>query len=172
MAANSSISRADEILLFSKIISGVNHNVTASILLGGQSTTAPQIVAVFTSAIQSNTDLDVAKQAYQQKLAAQQAAFTTAHTLEMNLKSYVYGAYGKENPVVAEFGFPIVKAAFKSALVKAGAAIKSTATRVARHTMGKKEKASIHGGVTPVVTVTEQAPGTAATNSTTPPAAK
>lgn len=172
MASSSNHSRADEILLFNKIMSGVNHNIIASILLGGQSTTAPQIVAVFTAAIQANTDLDAAKQAYQQKLAGQQAAFVTAHALEGNLKSYVYGAYGKQNPIVAEFGFPIGKATVKSALVKAGAAIKSAATRVARHTMGKNEKASIHGGANPVVTVTEQAPGTAATNGTTPSATK
>ena len=138
-----------EIVRFGRIIQGVNAHITVPIMLGGQSTTATQIVSVFTAAIQATTALDTAKAAYQQKLAAQQAAFTAAHATAAMLKSYVLGAYGKTNPIVTDFGWSIAKAAVISVKVKAGAAVKSAATRVARHTMGSKQKAAIVGTVAP-----------------------
>jgi hypothetical protein len=139
--------RAAELQLFAKIISGVNQHVTTSILLGGQSRTGTSIVADFNAAIQANTDLDAAKAVYQQKLAAQKAAFTTARATASALKSYADGAYGKTNTILNDFGFEVAKAVVKSVKVKAEAAVKSAATRVARHTMGAKQKASIHGTV-------------------------
>ncbi len=147
MPSKSNNTRAEDILAFNKVIVGVNHNVTGTILLGGQSTTPPQIVAVFTAAIQASTDLDAAKATYQQKLAAQKAAFATAHATTSSLKSYVVGAYGKENPIVTEFGWAVAKPPVKSVSVKAGAAEKSAATRLARHTLGPKQKSTIHGSV-------------------------
>ena len=172
MQGNTRNSRADEILLFTKIATGVNHNVTSPILLGGQSTTPAQLVAVFTDAVQASTDLDAARLVYQQKLKAQQAAFATAYTTELTLKSYVYGVYGKDNPVVTQFGFTVAKAGVKSVQVKAEASLKSAATRVARHTMGPKQKAGIHGTVPPVVPATEPVTVGAVVVGTTPSAAK
>jgi len=150
MTTKTSTTRAAEISLFAKIVSGVNLHVTAAILLGGQSMSASQIVAIFQAAIQASSELEAAKTAYQQKLAAQQAAFTAAHTTEASLKSYVYGAYGKTNPLVTDFGFDVAKAGVKTVKAKAAAALKSAATRVARGTKGPKQKALIHGVVAPV----------------------
>jgi hypothetical protein len=133
--------------LFGKIITAVNAHVTASILLGGQERSPKQIVAAFTAVLQANTAMDAAKLAYQQKLEAQRAALAVALSIEEQLKAYMQGTYGKSNALLADFGFSPAKPPVKSAQVKADAAVKSAATRVARNTMGPKQKASIHGSV-------------------------
>jgi hypothetical protein len=149
MAKGSKQSEAAELQGYAKVVLGVNQNITSAILLGGQTKSPAQIVAVFTGAIQASTDLDAAKLSYQQKLAARDAAFAAADTTEEQLKSYVMGAYGKTNPVVTTFGFPVAKPTVRSVKVKADAITKAAATREARHTMGPKQKAEIHGVVTP-----------------------
>ncbi len=149
MPSESKTTRATELLLFGRIISGVSQHITTSVTLGGDTQTGPQIAAVFTTAIQADTDLAAAKAAYQQKLAAQQKAFTTARTTASSLKLYVLSAYGKTNPIVTDFGWSVAKAAVTSVAVKAEARVKAAATRVARHTMGSKQRLSIKGGVTP-----------------------
>jgi hypothetical protein len=156
MAAATKNNRAAQIAFFTKMISGVNLNVTTSILLGGQMLSASQIVAVFSAFLQANIDLATAKTAYQQKLVAQQAAQTSAKAMGALLKAYAQGAYGKASPILTDFGFPIEKPGVKTVKVKALAAEKSAATRVARNTLGSKQKETIHGVVpaaaTPAVT--------------------
>jgi hypothetical protein len=143
MGTSTKQSRAEEVSLFGKIITGVNTNVTGSILLGGQLTPPADIVAVFTGAIQAQSDLEAAKTVYQQKLAAQQAAFVKAHVMEENLHAYASGAYGKTNPILSQFGFTPAKPPVKSVKVKASAAEKSAATRKARNTMGPKQRLEV-----------------------------
>lgn len=158
LATKSNTTRAAEVLGFTKVINGINIHVTAPILLGGQSTTGAQLVTVFTAANQAATDLEAAKAAYQQKLAAQRAAFAIAKTTEAGLKSYVQGAYGKGSAIVVDFGWSVFAAPVKTAQVKADAVTKSAATRKERHTMGSKQKSSIHG----VVATPDASPAVAA----------
>ncbi len=93
---------------------------------------------------------------------ALRAAFATAHTTAANLKSYLYGAYGAESPIATQFGFSQKKPAVVSVQVKADAQVKAKATRVARLTMGPKQKADIHGTVTTAPEVGASATGSAA----------
>ena len=141
------LNRAAQIALFTKMISGVNLHVMAAILLGGQTYSASQIVAVFSALLQANTDLDAARVAYHQKLVAHKAALQSADGMGALLKSYVQGAYGKHNPILGDFGFSFAVPTPKTVKVKAAAALKSAATREARGTRGSKQKAAIHGTV-------------------------
>jgi collagenase-like PrtC family protease len=159
MSSQPRTTRASQVAFFTKVIGGVNLHVLSAILLGGQTVSSTQIVAVFQAFLQATTDLETAKVAYQQKLAAQQAALTSANTMAALLKAYAQGAYGKQNPIMADFGFSVAKATVKSVKVKAAAAVKSAATRVARNTMGPKAKEAIHGTV-PATAPTVATPAT------------
>jgi hypothetical protein len=139
--------RAAQIAFFTKVIAGVKLNVTKAILLGGQTYSPAQIVAAFTAFLQAITDLEAAKTAYQQALVAEEAAAAVADPLVALLKAYAQGTYGKSSPTLTDFGFALAKPGVKTAKVKAAAAEKSKATRVARNTLGSKQKAGIHGTV-------------------------
>jgi hypothetical protein len=154
LATQSKNNRASQIAFFTKMVSGVNLHVLSAILLGGQTLSASQIVAVFNAFLQATTDLETAKTAYQQKLVAEQAAEKAAQAMAALLKAYAQGAYGKTSPVLTDFGFAIAKPGVKTVKVKAAAAEKSAATRVARNTLGSKQKESIHGTVTAPVATT------------------
>jgi hypothetical protein len=60
-----------------------------------------------------------------------------------------YGEAPNAETVLADFGFAPRKKTAKTAQQKAEAAAKNQATRTARHTMGPKAKAKVHGVVTP-----------------------
>ncbi len=65
------------------------------------------------------------------------------------IRNHVAGLLGENSAAFASFGFKPRKAAERTAESKAEAVEKVRATRVARHTMGKRQKASIHGVVPP-----------------------
>jgi len=94
-------------------------------------------------------DLDAAKVAYENKLAAYHAAYEAAHTLAVAIFAYARAAYGVDSPILAEFAL-VPHARVKSdTSTLAQAQAKAKATRAARHTMGSKQKkAAIVGTVT------------------------
>jgi hypothetical protein len=116
-----------------------------SIPISGKVMTAAQIVAL----IQSHLDAT----AHVASLRAQlKAAIQTEDTLHATVKaavicirSYVAAAYGEQSSQYASLGFDPRKPAQKSAKTKAQAVDKLLATRAARHTMGKQQRAKIFG---------------------------
>ncbi len=63
----------------------------------------------------------------------------------LSLEDYLRVTLGAANPQLADYGITPRTPKKPSAPVMAVAVQKSAATREARHTMGKKQKASIHG---------------------------
>ncbi len=63
------------------------------------------------------------------------------------IRSYAAGTFGETSPEFSSFGFAPKKVAHRTVESKAEAAEKLRATRVARHTMGKRQRAAIHGVV-------------------------
>ena len=61
------------------------------------------------------------------------------------IRNHAAALYGELSPEFASFGFTPRKAPQRTVESKAGAAAKLRATRVARHTMGKRQRAAIHG---------------------------
>jgi hypothetical protein len=78
--------------------------------------------------------------------------------------SVLIGRYGKGSTQLLAYGFSPQKVAERTAASKAGAAVKTKATRTARGTKGSKEKLAITGGVTGVLIT----PVTASQNVSTP----
>ncbi len=89
-----------------------------------------------------------------------------------SLRSFVVLKFGSKNQTtLTDFGFPPRVRKVPTPETKAAAAEKAAATRAARHTMGKRQKAKITGTVAPVATGPAAAPaGTAAAAATPQPA--
>jgi hypothetical protein len=70
--------------------------------------------------------------------------------MRQNLTTYILGSYGASAlQMLQDFGFtpPKPRGGRKTASSKAQAVVQAKATRVARHTMGKRQKSKIKGSV-------------------------
>jgi len=68
--------------------------------------------------------------------------------MRQDLRTYILGSYGTAAlQMLQDFGFtpPKPRGGKKTASTKAQAVVQAKATRVARHTMGKRQKAKIKG---------------------------
>ena len=102
--------------------------------------------------------------------AAENEKTTEAESILLGLKSHLVTTYGAKSQVVADFGFT-PKTKKTTAKTTAAAVDKRAATRVARGTVGKKEKLKITGVVAPETPATPAAQAAApAASGATPPA--
>jgi hypothetical protein len=82
---------------------------------------------------------------------AEQTANASADAVYGGLKTFVTSQFKTSPDVMADFGFTPPSRQVPDAATKAAAAEKRSATRVARHTMGKRQKAKVTG-TTPAAT--------------------
>jgi hypothetical protein len=129
-----------------------------SIPINGVVMTAAQIVAQIQSHLDSVTALDTLRAQATAALATERARQNTVKATVLCVRSYVTSMFGEQSAQYASLGFTPRKPAQKSAKSKATAVDKTLATRAARHTMGKNQKAEIHG----VVAAPESSDGAAA----------
>jgi hypothetical protein len=80
--------------------------------------------------------------------------------LRQGIKGIVQARFGASGTQCLQFGFTLPKPKAKTATTKAVAVQKALATRKQRGTMGKKEKAAIHGNVSVALVVTPSGAGT------------
>jgi hypothetical protein len=117
----------------------------ASLTIGGATYTPAQIVQIFTDRIASNKAAEAATAA---KAAAIKADRDKRAAFASVVKAYrrmLEGMFSDSPDTLAAFGLAPIKVASKTVAVKSDAIAKSLATREARHTMGPKQKANIHG---------------------------
>ncbi len=91
--------------------------------------------------------------------------------IDAGLRSWVVGTFGTNSQAMVDFGFPPPRARKTKAETKAQAVQKGQATRKARHTMGKKQKAIIKGSVPEAPTPPEPQPTGDPTGGPSPTAA-
>ena len=155
-----------------KLLAGINSNLPAqtTVTLAGTQYTRDTL----TASVQQ--DIDIADAATNARKAFFNAAAMARERLQerkpfyKGLQSYVENMFTDPN-VIAEFGFALRKAGTQDTTTKVAAVQKRAATRQARHTMGKNQKAGIKGNVTgvSVTPITEPAaPVVAPTPSVTP----
>jgi hypothetical protein len=166
--SNSIPNKPTALNLSQKNIAGVDKYLasTATILLAGATTTPASLKAVFQDDIDQTNALDATEAQAKQQRAKQKAARAKAIATRKNLKAFVLANYGTAAlQMLGDFGFtaPKSKAGTKTVATKAKAVAAAKATRTARHTMGKKQKAVIKGGV---ATPTAAAPAPAAATTT------
>jgi hypothetical protein len=138
-----------------------------SLTFAGATITPAILKATFQDDIDQTNGLDAAEAQVKQARVKQKAARKKANATRQQLKTYIVGSYGAQAvQMLQDFGFDAPKPRGKKTVAaKAQGIAKAEATRAARHTMGKKQKAAIKGTVAPVATPTAS-PAPAATPTT------
>jgi hypothetical protein len=119
----------------------------ASVPINGVMMTAAQITAQIQDHLDAITTLDSLRAQVTAALANTRARQAGVKATVLCVRSYVTIAFGEHSTEYASLGFSPRKPAQKSAESTARAVAKTLATRAARHTLGKVQKAGIHGAV-------------------------
>ncbi|MDP8999056.1 MAG: hypothetical protein M3O46_02985 [Myxococcota bacterium] len=118
---------------------------TPTIVLDGKPTTPKDVIATLQGAIDSIDTAAVAEKAFHDAVSAQHAAIAKGNAVLKLLKMLVQNQLGGAEGVLGDFGFQIPKRKTPNEATKAAAVAKRAATRDARHTMGKRQKAKVTG---------------------------
>jgi hypothetical protein len=164
--------RTDEMTADQKLIDGLNKHAASipGIVIAGASATTKDIVVTLQSRVDS-------AKAVQSSRATWLAAVQADRVLRDKTKTYVSGlrqallvAFAGQIDVLADFGLTPRKPRVVTPEEKVATAAKAKATRVARHTMGKKQKAAIKGTVAPTEPAPAPSPPVASPPATPAPA--
>jgi hypothetical protein len=133
-----------------QILQGISTDLqTMSTLPLGATTYTPGSLAAF---IQSRIDaanaVNTTRASWLAAVKTYEAINTQAKAVVSDLRYLVMGAFGPTSPKLADFGFSPPKQATQTQEAKAAAAQKRAATRKARRTLGKRQKAKIKGSST------------------------
>ena len=136
--------------------------------------TRDQVIAQLNTFIAAAEATKTAHQQWLTAVAGERSTLSDVTPLRQNIRSILQGRFGKAAPALTSFGFSPAKSPKKTVETKAAAAVKTAATREARHTMGKVQKKTVKGdvvaiAVTPLVASPPQpASGASAPSSPTP----
>jgi hypothetical protein len=115
--------------------------------INGQPMKPSDVIAIYQTALDARSATETQRNAYEQALEARESADTARLTIDAGLKAWVATQFGPSSQTASDFGFSPRKVGEKSAQTKATAVVKLRATRDARMTMGKRQKASIKGTI-------------------------
>ncbi len=163
--------RTDEITADQRLIDGLNKNASTItfMVIGGATETTKDIVATLQSRIDSAKAASSTRATWLTAVEADQALRDKTKTYVSGLRQALLVAFAGQTDTLADFGLTARKQRVVTPEAKVAAAAKAKATRAARHTMGKKQKAAIKGTVAP--TTPAIAAPSAPTPSPTPPEA-
>jgi hypothetical protein len=152
-----------------QIIAGITKDLktVSSLVLAGTTYTPVTLIALIQSRINLINQVAASRAAWLDQVKQLEELDTQVHAVEMGLKQYVFNAFGKTSPQLADFGWTLKQRTPLTTEQKQQAVAKRDATRAARGTMSKKQKAAIHGVVP---TTTAQPPATTTTPATQPAA--
>jgi hypothetical protein len=129
-----------------------------TLVLNGVTITAEELINSLLAYAAALTTSNEVHAQWGDTVAAARKLEPTANTQILGLENYVRMMYGNAKAVLGAFGMAPRKVAKRSAATQAEANERSLATRVARHTVGPKEKAKIHGEVPPAPQTPEVKP--------------
>jgi hypothetical protein len=139
--------RAQTLETDQKVIQAVGQYLGSivSMMFLGQAYTPGDLKAVFQAEIDGLIAVEAKRAAYRAQVLLTKASSAKARELRKALRSYILSTYGATAAeVLTAFGISIpTQRAPKTVATKAEALQKAKATRQARHTMGKKQKAQI-----------------------------
>jgi hypothetical protein len=159
-----------------KVVATCNQRITAlnklvtpnmTISIDGQPMKLTALIAIYQDTIDARAKLIEQRAATKAALTARENADTARVATDEGLDAWVTVQFGARSTQAQEFGFHPHKVTVTSAATKALAAEKSKATREARGTKGKRQKAHIKGTV---VVPTEPAAPATTTPAATPAA--
>jgi hypothetical protein len=152
-----------------QVIAGIKKDLqnVSSLPLASSTYTMAALVQLVQSRIDAANTVVNARAQWVDSSAAYETLNTKVTRVVRDLRQYVISVHGPDSPVLADFGFTPPKRAALTPEELVARAQKAAATRKARGTMGKKQKAKIKG------TVDTTAPATppAATPPTAAPSA-
>jgi hypothetical protein len=143
----------------------------ASIPIGGSTYTMVALEQLVQSRIDAVNRVLTAKAQWTEATAAFKALDPQVSKVVRGLRDYVINAFGETSPVLADFGFEPPKKGTLTPEENVARAEKAAATRKARGTLGKKQKAKIKGTVVTTAPATAPSAGVAATPTASPAAA-
>jgi hypothetical protein len=128
-------------------IAGVKKHFASSpvIVLDGASTTPDAVTAIFQTAIDAIDKSTVAEKAFHDAVAVHNTALATARATLRALTRLVTSQLGSTAAILGDFGIPVPTRQDPTAATAAAAVGKREATRKARHTAGKRQKAKVTG---------------------------
>jgi len=132
----------------------------AQIAIDGVVHKASDVIEIYQTCLDTRAALATKRAETKAAISDRANAESTRRTADRALKAWVANQFGVASQQAIDFGFPPPKTATRTADSKALAVQKAKATRAARHTMGKKQKAQIKGTV-----VVSTAPAAPANNS-------
>jgi hypothetical protein len=141
-----------------------------TLVINGAKVTLADIAAEAKSLLAAMNATDVARKQLHDATVAEMQLRASMKAKATSLRSYIVGLLGASSTQAAALGFEPKPRSTPTVAVKAEAIEKRALTREARHTMGKKQKAAIHGTPTvaaPTATPAAPAPATPVAPATT-----
>jgi hypothetical protein len=152
-----------------QVIVGIKKDLqnVSSLPLAGSTYTMVAVEQLIQSRIDAINAIAAARAQWLDAVATYRALNAKVTPVIRALRQYVINVYGPDNPVLADFGFSPPKKATLTPEQSVAKAAQAAATRKARGTKGKNQKAAIKGVVSTTPTET---PPTATAPTATPAA--
>jgi hypothetical protein len=143
--------RAHKTLADERLIDGLNRHPQwfPSFAIGGAMMTTQTVIALLQSRIDASKATVAAQAAWLALLHAENQERTRTDAAVAGLKQVVLVAFAGQIDALADFGLSPRKARVLSPEQQLLATARGKATRLARHTMGKNQRAAIKGVVAP-----------------------
>ena len=135
------------------LIAGIQkHFGTQTFTIGKKSYAAADIITMLQGRVASGQAVVPAKASYQAAVQASRDELSATNPVIKAFVAIVQAMFNSTPDTLADFGLAPRKAPKTKVIVKAEAVAKNLATRKARGTVGKKQKARIKGTVSPSAT--------------------
>jgi peptidoglycan hydrolase CwlO-like protein len=147
-------SRTNRLVSSTALLAGFNKHVpaTQSIMIAGTTYTHTMLEQALQDIVNADTAVVTTRAAWQNAVKADKEKLTQEHPFLVAFRQTMVAMFGTDIATLADFGLSQRKTPVVSPATRVAAAAKSKATRTARHTMGKVQKAGIKGDATAVVT--------------------
>lgn len=146
--ATKSKGKASVSTLAQQLIAGTNKHLanTAQLLIAGGSFTPAQVTTKLQAIVNLRSDVNAARATTKAKVAAEATDMAPLRTFMDAFVTFVKAAFGSAPDVLADFGIQPKSRTPLTVEAKAAAAAKRAATRVARNTMGPKQRLPLRRG--------------------------
>jgi hypothetical protein len=144
---NVTTQKADAVLQLQALIASINSKLAGvdPFKLSRETISRADLLAKVQTRLDAAVATKTSRQSMHNAVAAERIVEAQFKPLRAALRSYLIAAYGPSAPELQEFGFVQNRRPNKSVASKATALVKAKATRSARGTKGKKQKAAIKG---------------------------
>jgi hypothetical protein len=131
----------------------------ATFMSNGEPMTTAQMATQADTFVTATQATNSGRASLHELVVAEDDALATFQGSVRSFLNYIIAQYGEPSTMFGALGFTAKKATHKTAASKALAVEKSLATRAERHTLGKRQKESIHGTVPTPAPTTPDKPG-------------